>query len=74
MLKKSFVLPVLSLGLLSACQSGNNALEKQNAEVLAELKRINARLDDVEKQAKENAEVYTDLRKIYAKHFSTPLI
>ena len=67
MLKRFLVLPALSLGLLSACQSGNDALEKQNAEILAELKRINARLDDVEKQSKQNAEVYTDLRKIYAK-------
>ena len=63
MLRKSFVLPVLSLVLLSACQSGNETLEKQNAEILAEMKKLNTRLDLLEKQAKQNAE----LKKINSK-------
>ena len=33
MLRKSFVLPVLSLVLLSACQSGNETLEKQKQKI-----------------------------------------
>ena len=48
MLKRFSVLPVLSLVLLSGCQSGNNALEKQNAEILAEMKKLNTRLDLLE--------------------------
>ena len=57
MLRKSFVLPVLSLVLLSACQSGNETLEKQSAEILAEMKKLNTRLDLLEKQAKQNSEL-----------------
>ena len=64
MLDKYLVLPVLALILLSGCRSGNDALEKQNAEILAELKRINARLDDVEKQSKQNTEIRPELKKI----------
>ena len=62
--RKSLILPVLALVLLSGCQSGNNALEKQNAEILAELKKINARLDEVEKQSKQNAEIRPEMKKI----------
>ncbi|MBO4649045.1 MAG: hypothetical protein J5806_12915 [Lentisphaeria bacterium] len=64
--RKSLILPVLALVLLSGCRTGNVALEKQNAEILAELKRINARLDDVEKQSKQNAEIRPELKKINA--------
>ena len=68
MLRKSFVLPVLlPVLLLSACRSGNETLEKQNAEILAEMKRINARLDVVEKQTKQNAGISPELNKINAK-------
>ena len=67
MLRKSFVLPVLSLVLLSGCQSGNETLEKQNAEILAEMKRINTRLDGLEKQAKQNADIRPELKKLNAK-------
>ena len=67
MLRKSFVLSVLSLVLLSACRSGNETLEKQNAEILAEMKRINTRLDGLEKQAKQNADIRPELKKLNAK-------
>jgi len=67
MLRKSFVLPVLSLILLSACQSGNETLEKQSAEILAEMKRINTRLDGLEKQAKQNADIRPELKKLNAR-------
>ncbi len=67
MLRKSFVLPVLSLVLLSACRSGNAELEKQNAEILAEMKKLNARLDDVEKQAKQNSGILPELKKLNAR-------
>ena len=67
MLRKSFVLPVLSLVLLSACQSGNETLEKQSAEILAEMKRINTRLDGLEKQAKQNSGILPELKKINAR-------
>jgi hypothetical protein len=67
MLRKSFVLPILPLVLLSACRSGNETLEKQNAEILAEMKRINARLDSLEKQTKQNAEIRPELKKLNAK-------
>ncbi len=67
MLRKSFVLSVLSLVLLSACRSGNETLEKQNADILAEMKRINTRLDGLEKQAKQNADIRPELKKLNAK-------
>ena len=67
MLRKSFVLPVLSLVLLSACQSGNETLEKQSAEILAEMKKLNARLDEVEKPAKQNAGILAEMKKLNAK-------
>ncbi|MBQ6598245.1 MAG: hypothetical protein IJH79_11895 [Lentisphaeria bacterium] len=67
MLKRFSVLPVLSLVLLSGCQSGNNALEKQNAEILVEMKKINARLDLLEKHAKQNADIRPELKKLNAK-------
>jgi|GEM_PF-1207375 len=66
MLRKSFVLPVLALILLAGCRTGNDALEKQNAETLSELKRLNARLDVVEKQSKQNAEILAEMKKINA--------
>jgi hypothetical protein len=51
MLRKIFylsaLLPVL---LMSACQSGNETIEKQNAEILAELKKLNTRMDRLEKR------------------------
>ena len=48
--KESFPLFVLPLFLLCGCRSGNEALEKQNAELLAELKTVNARLERVERE------------------------
>ena len=63
MLRKIFALPVAGLLLLSGCRSGNAELEKQNAEILAEMKKLNTRLDLLEKQAKQNAE----LKKINSK-------
>ena len=51
MLRKTFYLPVLlPVLLLSACRSGNETLEKQNAEILAELKKLNTRMDRMEKR------------------------
>ncbi len=67
MLKRFSVLPVLPLVLLSACQSGNDALVKQNAEILAEMKKLNTRLDLLEKQAKQNAEIRPELKKVNAR-------
>ena len=63
MLRKIFALPVAGLLLLPGCRSGNAELEKQNAEILAEMKKLNTRLDLLEKQAKQNAE----LKRINAK-------
>ena len=48
MSKKSFPLFVLPLFLLCGCRSGNEVLEKQNAELLAELKSANVRLERME--------------------------
>jgi len=46
--KESFFLFVLPLFLLCGCRSGNEAREKQNAELLAELKTANVRLERME--------------------------
>ena len=67
MLRKMFVLPVAGLLFLSGCRSGNAELEKQNAEILAELKKLNSRLVVVEKQAKQNADIRPELKKLNAK-------
>ncbi|MBQ9502420.1 MAG: hypothetical protein IJU70_09715 [Lentisphaeria bacterium] len=48
--KESFPLFVLPLFLLCGCRSGNETLEKQNAELLAELKTANVRLERMERQ------------------------
>ena len=53
-LRKSFSLSVLPLVLLAGCCSDHAALEKQNAEILAEMKKINARLERLEKQSRQN--------------------
>ena len=67
MLRKSFALLVPCLLFLSGCRSGNAELEKQNGEILAEMKKLNARLDDIEKQAKQNAGILPELKKINAR-------
>ena len=67
MLRKMFVLPVAGLLLLSGCRSGQAELEKQNGEILAELKKLNARLDEVEKPAKQNARILAEMKKLNAK-------
>ena len=67
MLRKIFALPVAGLLLLSGCRSGNAELEKQSAEILAEMKRINTRLDGLEKQAKQNAAIRPELKKLNAR-------
>ena len=67
MLRKIFALPVAGLLLLSGCRSGNAELEKQNAEILAEMKKLNARLDAVEQQAKQNSEIRPELKKLNAR-------
>ncbi|MBO4632099.1 MAG: hypothetical protein J5858_09270 [Lentisphaeria bacterium] len=67
MLRKIFALPVAGLLLLSGCRSGNAELEKQSAEILAEMKRINTRLDGLEKQAKQNADIRPELKKLNAR-------
>ena len=67
MLRKSFALLVPCLLFLSGCRSGNETLEKQSAEILAEMKRINTRLDGLEKQAKQNSGILPELKKINAR-------
>ncbi len=66
MLRKMFAL-LVPLLLLSGCRSGQAELEKQNAEILAEMKKLNARLDLLEKQAKQNADIRPELKKINAR-------
>ncbi|MBQ7208551.1 MAG: hypothetical protein IJS01_12205 [Lentisphaeria bacterium] len=53
-LKRTFSLSILPLALLAGCCSDHEALEKQNAAILAEMKKINARLERLEKQSRQN--------------------
>ena len=53
-LRKSFFPSILPLALLAGCCSDHEALEKQNAEILAEMKKINARLERLEKQSRQD--------------------
>ena len=51
MLRKTYYLLVLlPVLMLSACRSDNETIEKQNAEILAELKKLNTRMDRMEKR------------------------
>ena len=51
--RKIFSLLFLGLFLLPGCRSGNETIEKQNAEILAEMKKLNHRLDQMDRQLKQ---------------------